>query len=308
MASRQTVRVSHAAPGRHRAQPTPGRSSAIAVLGAVALAVALVLAGVGWWLVNRSSSSETPELVPSPTRQSPSPDPRLPSAQVDSERIVTINGDVVTVEETSTIVDGDTTKALPATTGSLGLDLIDASIVTADGRTRPFNDATKLSSSGTLTTRGRYRLTDCPDLLPAQWPSPTDFPQATRTYSRLEEPLHTAYAICPKERSTAERLAGLEGTVADTDTPTVRLTWSGSSRLTVASVGSASGVAALVVEPGCGGACAFAIDPDGAVTVALQAVDPCPPATDNDTLTLKVDGGGIVAVRVPALHQKVCQQ
>jgi hypothetical protein len=225
---------------------------------------------------------------------------------VESERTVTIDGSVVTVEEVSTVVDGGTVRATPPTSAPVGLELLRSTVQTADGRSTDFDAPLRLQPSGALTVVGRYRLTDCPDLLPTQWPSPSEFPDATRTYPRLEEPLHTAYAICPSAQSKAKPLDGLTGALVDGIAPTIRLSWSGSSSLTIATIGSASGVAALVTEPGCGGGCATEVAAGGETTVTLQPVDPCPPATVDDTLTLKLEGGELVNLDVPDLHRAIC--
>ncbi|MFL6288975.1 MAG: hypothetical protein ACJ73L_11325 [Actinomycetes bacterium] len=225
---------------------------------------------------------------------------------MESERTVTVNGSVVTVEETSTVVDGGGVRAVPPTSAPLGLELLSSTVETADGRSRDFDAPLRLQPSGSLTVVGRYRLTDCPDLLPTQWPSPSEFPDATRTYPRLEEPLHTAYAICPREHSKAKPLDGLSGTMVDGVAPTIRLKWAGSSPLTIATIGAASGVAALVVEPGCNGACAAEIAADGETTITLQPVDPCPPATTDNSLTVKVEGGELATVNISGLHQAIC--
>jgi hypothetical protein len=278
----------------------------------VGFLVALLLVGVGalaFWLSSRDtdpSAQPQPQPIDSGPSPSPSADPTAVAARVESQRTVTIDGSVVTVDETSTVVDGGAARATPPTGAPAGLELLGASVQTADGRSVPFDSSVKLQPSGSLTVIGRYRLTDCPDLLPTQWPSPSEFPDATRTYPRLEEPLHTAYAICPRSESKAKPLDGLTGTLADADVPTVKLKWSGSSQLTITTLGAASGVAVLVTEPGCNRGCPAEIPPGAEVAIAMQPVDPCPPADDDDTLTLKLGGGELVAVNVPGLHRAIC--
>jgi hypothetical protein len=168
-----------------------------------------------------------------------------------------------------------------------------------------------LTADGSVTIRGRYRLTACPDLLPTLWPSPAAFDGASHTYSRLDEPQHTALALCPQSKSDAERLPGLTGTVPDTREPQVRLTWKDTGPLTVTAVGSASTVATVVPEPDCDAGCVTVVTPSRPATVQLQTVDPCPPATTDDSLVLVVsqDGGPqrTVAVDVPGLHRTLCR-
>lgn len=223
-----------------------------------------------------------------------------------TERIVTITGSQVTVEETSTLAAGGQARGVPAVKSPPGLSFVGATVVSADGRNEPFDAPVALAQPGSLTVRGHYRLTDCPDLLPVQWPSPAEFPGATRSYTRLEEPLHTAYALCPDQPTRAASEDRLRGTLAPGTTTAVRLAWSGITPLTITAVGSAASVAAVVVEPGCGGTCVAQLNPGGAATVTLQPVDPCPPATDDDRLTLELDDGRLVAVHVPDLHEAIC--
>jgi len=231
----------------------------------------------------------------------------VPTAVVESQRRVTVRGAVFTVEETSTVTEGVSARAVPADTSPFGLRLLSTTIQSGDGRASAFDSPVALRSSGSLTVRGRYRLTDCPDVLPTVWPSPTQFPTATQTYSRLEEPLHTAYAICPDDASSAKQLDGLTAEVADGAVVTVRLSWTGSAPLTIQSLGSASAVAVLVTEPACGGACAAQLAPNGRASVTMQPIDPCPPANDDDRLTLVTDDGSVVRVTIEGLHSIVCR-
>jgi hypothetical protein len=225
---------------------------------------------------------------------------------------VTVDGPTITVEEVSTVLDGTSVRAVPAESVPLGLELVETSVVTPDGRSTDFDAPITLDPSGSLTVRSRYRLTDCPDVLPTQWPSPAEFPGATRTYLRLDGPLHTAYALCPDSAGRASRVDGLTGTLVPGAAARVRLSWSGGDTLSVQAIGSASGVAALVPEPspGCDASCVALLSPRSSVTIWLQPVDPCPPATTSDRLTLLVSGGSFppspVSVRVDGLHRAVC--
>ena len=223
---------------------------------------------------------------------------------------MTVEGDTVTVDEVSDLVDGDTAIAHPTDVAPLGLRLVDSAVVTSDGRTEAFDTPITLTASGSLTVRNRYRLTDCPDVLPAQWPSTTDFPDATRTYLRLDEPLHTAYALCPGAPSGARPLPQLSGLLVGGDGVLVRLRWQGTGDLTIQAVGSASGVAALAIDSPCGASCVATLTSGGSAVVQIQPADPCPPATTDDNLTLTVaapdEPALIVSVLVPALHVAVC--
>ncbi len=225
---------------------------------------------------------------------------------------MTVDGRTITVAEISTVLDGTSVRAVPAVSVPVGLELLGSSVVTPDGRTTDFDAPVTLDVSGSLTVRNRYRLTDCPDVLPTQWPSPAEFPGATRTYLRLDGPLHTAYALCPDQPGRATQVDGLTGTLTAGGSPQVRLSWSGGDTLSVAAIGSASGVAALVPEPGpgCDASCVTLLNPRSSVTIGLQPVDPCPPATTSDRLTLVVTGGSSppspVAVLVDGLHRAIC--
>jgi hypothetical protein len=281
-----------------------------AVWSVVAIVAAVVVVGaLAWWL-SRDSSRSPLTAVPSPTTSGtaePSANPDILTT-VTTTRVVLIDGDTLTVEERSE-VSGGNTEATPVTSTPLGLELVGLATLGSDGRTATFDGPVTLAPSGSLTVRSRYRVTDCPDLLPPAWPTPVDFVGSTRAYVRVDEPLHTAAALCPGVRSRARSLTGLTGTVvaADAEVPTVRLRWEGPGTLEVASVGSASGVAALPVELGCGGSCVAELTPGGTASLTLQPIDPCPPATDDDTLTLQRAGGELVAVTVDGLHRAVCE-
>ena len=181
--------------------------------------------------------------------------------------------------------------------------------MTPDGRTERLTDPVTLTSEGAITVRGRYRLTACPDVLPTQWPSPADFLAAARSYPRLDEPQHTARALCARSRSDAGRLDGLTGVMTDDGEP--RLVWKGDEALTVDAVGSASGVAVVVPQPVCDDTCVARIPVGGSASLQLQTVDPCPPATTDDSLvvvaTVGEQSSRIVAIEVPGLHRALCR-
>lgn len=274
----------------------------------------LVIVGLGVFLL---WPDESPTATPRSSASSePTPDespsPSAPAPTVESSRDVTVDGATITVEEVSTVLDGTSVRAVPAESVPLGLELVDTSVVTPDGRTTDFDAPVTLDPSGSLTVRNRYRLTDCPDVIPTQWPSPAEFPGATRTYLRLDGPLHTAYALCPDVPGRAKPVPGLDGTLVSTNPTRVRLSWSGRELLSFAAVGSASGVAALVPEPApeCDASCVALLNPRRSVTIGLQPVDPCPPATTSDRLVLLVTDGRTasspVLIRVDDLHRAIC--
>ncbi|HEX5018392.1 MAG TPA: hypothetical protein VFX15_12510 [Actinomycetes bacterium] len=298
--------MSHAAPGRHRAAPAKRETPAAVMIGSVVLVGVLIAGALTWWLAVRSPGSDGPSTATTPDAFS-SATPRGAASTVESERVVTVDGNVVTIEETSAVSAGGATKVMPSRATSTGLSLIGASVVTAQGLSQSLDAPIELTPAGSLTVRARYRLTDCPDLLPPQWPSPTEFPNAIRTYTRINEPLHTAYALCPDKRSRAKPLDNLSGSV-DAGLPvTVRLEWTGSSPLTIDTVGSASGVAVVVVEPGCGGSCAAQVSPGETAMLSVQPIDPCPPANTNDVVTLKRADGDVIALTVKGLHRAICR-
>ena len=225
---------------------------------------------------------------------------------MESDRTVTLDGTVVTVEETSAVVDGGAVRAMPPTSAPVGLELLSSTVKSPDGRSTDFRRTPQTAA---------FRLSHCRGSVPThRLPRPASdsvaiaqrLPRRDAHLSALEEPLHTAYAICPHERPRAKPLDGLSGAMVDGVAPTIKLKWVGSSPLTIATIGAASGVAALVAEPGCNGACAAQVDAGGETTITLQPVDPCPPANTDDILTLKLEGGELVSVAVPDLHRSIC--
>lgn len=276
---------------------------------AVLLASGIIAAGIFFWLRTTSAPDEGPPDKPASTPGSAGPSPSESTGRVESTRTVTVDRETITVEEVSTVTDGDTVRAAPAELTPLGLQLIDSSVISADGHSKPFDAPVTISSSGTLTVRNSYRLTDCPDVIPAQWPSPAAFPGASRSYVRLDEPLHTAYAICPDSKSEAAQLSDLAGVIIQGSAARVRLTWLGGQTLTIKAIGSASGVAALVPNPDCDASCVASIPPGGSTAIQLAPIDPCPPATDDTRLTLVVQVAGAAstaAVEVAGLSEMIC--
>lgn len=270
-----------------------------------AAVVLLVVGGTAWWMARTDTTPDASDPAPSPVSTPPSESPGL---LVESEREVTVEGVVVKVLETSRLVEGATVQVAPPSATPLGLERLATVVVTPDGRTSPLTEPVTLTSGGAITVRGRYRLTACPDVLPTQWPSPADFLAAARSYPRLDEPQHTARALCADARSDAVRLDGLTGAL--TDGGATRLAWNGDETLTIDAVGSASGVAVVVPQPDCAGACVVRIPAGGSAPLQLQTVDPCPPATTDDSLVLVTTVGEqssrIVAIKVPGLHRALC--
>ena len=280
---------------------------ALAAVLAAILAAGTIAAAI--WLGTSSSTDTAAPVEPPSTPSSASRSPGESAASVESTRTVTVDRDTITVEEVSSVVDGAAARAVPAELTPLGLQLIDSSVISADGRSKPFDAPVTISASGSLTVRNNYRLTECPDVIPTQWPSPADFPGASRTYLRLDEPLHTAYAICPDSKSEAAQLPGLTGVVIEAAAARVRLAWRGDQTMTIKAIGSASGVAALVPKPECDASCVASIPPGGSTETQLAPVDPCPPATDSDLLTLVVQVNGTtstVAIDVAGLSKAIC--
>jgi hypothetical protein len=273
------------------------------------LTVAITAAVIFWWPADPSPPEKTTSGQPSPVVSTPDPSSSTTSATVESTSTVTVDGESIVVEEVSSVTDGGTARAVPSRLTPLGLELLDTSVITPDGRSSSFDAPVTISANGSLTVRNRYRLVGCPDVVPTQWPSPTDFPEATRSYLRLDGPLHTAYAVCPDSKPVADPLPELSGAVVPGGTARVRLTWLGTQTLTIKAIGSASGVAALVPNPDCDASCIGFVSPGGATTIQLAPVDPCPPATDSDRLTLVVQLTGkvsTVAVDVAGLAKEFC--
>jgi hypothetical protein len=273
--------------------------------------VALAIGAIAFLWPDPASSPVASDPTPTLTNRTPTPTVAEVAATVESSREVSVNGSTVTIEELSELVEGESALAEPARGTPLGLRLVDTAVITPDGRAKMFDAPITLTASGSLTVRNRYRLTGCPDILPSQWPSPAEFPGATRTYLRLDGPLHTAFALCPRAESKAKKLPQLTGVVVDGSGVAVRLSWRGPDDLTIRAIGSASGVAALATDPQCDRSCIATIAGGGSALVQLQPVDPCPPATRDDSLTLVVGASAqqvsVVIVRVPALHRAVCR-
>ena len=276
----------------------------------VGLIVVLVLVGAGaMWLTKRSDSAATPQ--PGPTLLSSTP-PAQP-ATLQESRVVEVHGRTVNVSESTTVVSGGPVTVVPSTKPpALGLSESQTVVVGQDGSNQPFTTSTTLAVGRTLTVEGRYQLTDCPDLLPTQWPSPTTIRPGhwSRTFTKVSVPQRTSRALCPTAKSKAAQPSTLSGSMSSGKQPSVRLLWSGSKPVTVTAIGSASGVAAIGVGPRCPGTCVAQLVPGTSATIRLHPLEQCPVAGRTDTLTLRLTVKGrspqTLGVRVKQLGQRVC--
>jgi hypothetical protein len=311
--------VTNPAPGRHRAAAAAGRRSTATSVLAIAL-IAVVVAGIVVLFATRTPDPPPPATD---TGDANLPTTSAPDAAgaVETIRTTTVDrSDVVTVVEVSRVVSDAGVVARPLRAAPTGLQLVELRVTGQDGRSTPFTDPVDVGASGSLTVTARYRLVDCPDVLPALWPSPTAFPNALQTYVRLDQPLHTAAALCPEKRFRSSTSSGIKGELLDGPAVRVQLSWNGGDTLSVSGIGSASGVAAVIVDRAaeCGSdpSCLAGLD---AVTEAgktstsvfsFKPADPCPPGTDSDRLVLLVTGGSFppapTAIEVKGLHQAVC--
>jgi hypothetical protein len=280
--------------------------------------IAVVVAGIVVLFASRTPDAPSP---PEPTGTGDTSDPPAAAAgAVETTRTTTVEGDVVMVEEVSRVVSDAAVVARPVPATPAGLRLIALRITGQDGRSTAFTDPVDVGASGSLTVAARYRLDDCPDILPALWPSPTAFPNALQTYVRLDQPLHTAAALCPEKRFRSSTSSGIKGELLDGPAVRVQLSWNGGDTLGVSGIGSASGVAAVIVDRAveCGSdpSCLAGLDAvtdagkTSTSTFSFKPADPCPPGTDSDRLVLLVTGGSFppapTAIEVKGLHQAVC--
>jgi hypothetical protein len=186
-------------------------------------------------------------------------------------------------------------------------------VVEEDGTNEPFTDPVTLVAGRTLTIEGRYRLTQCPDLLPTEWPSPVAVVPGnwSRVFTRVEEPQRTARALCPSAPSRAGALRDIRVTLAQGTKPTVRLRWQGKAPLKVAAVGSASGVATVGTARGCRNECVVLLRPRTGAPVRLRPLEACPVGGQSNLLTLRVTVGNgaprTVGVQVRELGRQICR-
>lgn len=315
--------------GRHRRAPARrGVPLAATVVGAVLLVAAAV--SVTAWLGSRGDTSG-PTAEPTTTstvteRASPTESP----VTLTGTRDVRVDGDVVTVVEDTTVADGDGVVVRPATHSTdPALQLTAVDVVAGDGTLTTFDSPVTLTSGRSLTVQGTYRLRDCPDLLPVDWPSPTEVVGRdwARTWTRSSEPLRTAPTLCKGKPSSApmwrELSARLVTTAAGTVPGSVRIVlgWTGTPPLVVDDVGALSDLAGDTVlsrSPldGCPDTgCIGTIRGPGLV-LEVRPVEACPdPAPRPDRLTLVVRPGDgrtrVVGVAVPGLGRwldsRVCR-
>jgi hypothetical protein len=299
------VLVTQGRRGRHRA-PKPARHGLAIGLILVLVAV-LGLGGAVVWMMLPDVASPVPVTTDLPTQTSPS----NRTANLSSSRIVRLKGQRVTVEETIAARDGDVTIAPAVAKPAAGLRRESVVVSAANGKNRNFAEPTSLVAGGSITVTGRYRLTDCPDVLPTRWPIPTTVVPGdwSRTLVFSESPQRTAGSLCPEARTNAKRLPGLSGALRPGDRPVVRLTWRGSGPLTVRTVGSASGVAVLARAGKCGGDCLARIPRGRKAQLRIQALEPCPVGGKSNLMTLIVDRRGatrVAEVKVSNLGKRLC--
>ncbi|HVQ86610.1 MAG TPA: hypothetical protein VMT88_00360 [Actinomycetes bacterium] len=290
--------------GRHRA-PKPSRTvPSLLVLGAVVVVAAAV---VGAFSLSADDDPGEPVALPSST-QSREEHP----ATLQATRVVDVRRETVTVRETTRVVSGGPISVEPSTTSlPVGLRAQKSSIVSEAGTNEAFNKPTSVESGRSITIEGTYRLTDCPDLLPTQWPSPVTITSKewSRTYIRIEEPQRTAQAICPTSKSKAKPLAGLSGSVQPGHHVVVRLSWLGAQPLTVAAIGSASGVAATAKGGPCQGDCITMVHQHSPSVFRLEPLERCSIGGRANLLTLLVTSGHstrTARLSLPGLANKVC--
>lgn len=300
--------------------------AAVGAVALVALAVAATAALTGRKDVPTASGPPTATAT-----VTESPTPTSAPAAVSGTRDIQVRGDVVTVVEELSVVDGSDVVLAPSRRSTdPALTLTDTRLLAEDGSSTAFDEPVTLGMDRTVTVQGTYRLRSCPDLLPVAWPSPTTV-QGTgwsRTWTRTSEPLRTGPTLCPGEPSTARALPGLSarlsGNGGSGTPPAARVTlrWSGAAPLALDRVGALSDLAADVpgARPDGGGCprtgCLGPLPRSSSLVLVVQPVEGCPdaaPRPDRLTLALRVAGGPsrVVVVDVPQLgrwlQQNVCR-
>jgi len=283
----------------------------VLVVGVV-LVLALASAGIVYLL----SDDENPEAQPDPpaSRLDVSLKPATKPATLEATRVVNVDGGVVTVRETTRVAAGGPIIVAPSHRKPVvGLSARRAVIAGEDGSTEPFTDPTPIAPGRSITIVGKYRLANCPDLLPTRWPSPVVVVPGrwSRTYIRNEAPLRTAQAICKSAKSSAKNLSVIRGAMTNHRNPTLRLTWRGSKTLTVQAIGSASGVATMGHGPRCANGCVATAKPRSTFRLSLRPLERCAIGGKSNQLTLRVSVGNnrsrTISLDVPELGRTVCK-
>ena len=277
----------------------------------LALAAVLVLALASTGVVYLLSDDEDSAAQPDPPASSH--DVTTKPATLEATRIVDVDGSVVTVRETTRVTAGGPVIVAPSHRKlAVGLSARRAVVAGEDGSTEPFVDRTPIAPGRSITIVGTYKLSNCPDLLPTQWPSPVVVVPGrwSRTYIRNEAPVRTAQAICKSAKSSAKNLAAIQGAMTKHRKPTVRLTWRGSKSLTVQAIGSASGVAAIGHGRRCAGDCVAATKRRSNFRLSLRPLERCAIGGKSNQLTLRVSVGNsrprTISLNVRELGRTVC--
>lgn len=304
---RQTDSVAGASNGRHRATaPQQRRWGVVAAIVAAAVAIGLIVWATAF------PNDQTTDLAAEPTATTSSPSAAAGPADLQATRLIDIKRQQLTVRETTRVVEGGPVTVAPMRQPrSAALTPLKIVLLGQDGSHRTFNDPVQLERGRQITVQSTYRLDHCPDLLPAQWPSATalrgDF---SRTYTRIEEPQRTAAALCPNARPTNKQVKGLRGVATDAKSPTVRLAWDHQRKLTVWTVGSASGVATATRTIQCTKTCVAIVASASPTRVRLKPLEQCAVRGKTNRLTLRVSVGKqrpqIVALTVAGLAKKIC--
>lgn len=303
---RQTVRVTHAGTGRHRA---PKRASRLPLLAVVSVVGVVLIAGGIAVMALQDPDQGSPIAVNSKAATPAAP----ATSRLEVRRVVEVRGNKVTVRQTTSLVSGDTVVVVPATASlPAGLKAARALVVDQTGTNTSFKTPIELTLGNELTVDGHYELSDCPDVLPTRWPSPTSVVPGNwqRTLVWSQSPQRTARGVCPDEKSRAERIEGLDAKVVPGQAVAVRVRWQGPGQLTLHSIGSASGVAATTPFRQCKGACAARLPSRSTSALAFQPLEPCPVGTRSNVLTLVVSPPSekvrVARLVVPGLHRQVC--
>jgi hypothetical protein len=282
----------------------------------LAVGTVLVLALAAASVVYVLSDDENPEAQPVPrsSRLDVTIKPATKPAKLEATRVVDVDGKVVTVRETTRVAAGGPIIVAPSHRKlAVGLSARKAVVAGEDGSTEPFMHPTPVAPGRSITIVGTYKLADCPDLLPIQWPSPIVIVPGrwSRTYIRNEAPVRTAQAICKSAKSTAKNLSVIRGVMTKHRKPTVRLTWRDSRTLTVQAIGSASGVAAIGHGRRCADDCVATAKPRSTFQLSLRPLERCAIGGKSNQLTLRVSVGNnrprTISLNVRELGRTLCK-